>query len=363
MKGLMKGPVLHILIFLIVNVGFLMESRLSAQRNNRESGSVKAVVTDNVLMVIGSGGHGSKELGGQSPYNSIPLEEQVKIMKYVGLGCERGWAEFDTVGVAKKYTQMWDYFYEHGIDNLAILNPIPQVLRCTNATEAYAYGFTLGNEAAGVGKNHHVKYWDCGNEFGGIARNKWPDDYDQRKLEKCIAMQKGLIDGIRAADPNAKCMISDFRNIAYHKAAWDAGLRWDITGIHEYTPYTAEGFNDNSIIDPLNNKFPSNSLQYCNDHFNGLPIWITEFNENGGQGTNDSTHAQFFKKALDRYKSVAETYNLQRIFIYEFYKQPGLVVYEAEAGIVKPDGKLTQAADSIKAWIKRNPPFLPKQNK
>jgi hypothetical protein len=350
------------ILLLIGIVCFSQQSFLVAKKEPKASKrAVKTAVPDDMLMVIEAGGHGSSATGGQAPYNKIPLEAQVAIMKEIGLHGQRAWGEFDTVGAASRFAKTWDYFYENGIDNLPCLNPGKQVRKAANAEEAYKYGYALGFDAAKVGKDHHVKYWDCGNEFGGIARNKWPDKYDSLKLAKCIGMQKGLIAGIHSADPNAKCMISDFRNIAYHQAAWNAGLRWDITGIHEYTAYMKEGFNDNTIKDPLNNKFPNNSLQYCKEHFNGLPIWITEWNENGAQGISPESHAKFFITELNRYKSVAAEYNLQRLFIYEFYKQPGLVVYEAEAGVVYPDGTLSPAADSIKSWIRRNPPFKAKK--
>jgi hypothetical protein len=290
---------------------------------------------DNTLMVVGVCGHTLTQQP-YAPVNGRTMQDEFNILKDIGLKCYRS-AEFGDVNGAIRFTRFCDESYTNGIEPLVLMNPDPNSF--TTPSEAHDYGYQVGYTTANVLKSHHIKYYDAGNEYDVRCRIAWPTEYDVSKLEKCAEMQRGMITGVRAADPTAKVILQ--ATPAYMDSVWKRGVRWDISGVHAY--------EDPMKLPPWGNQF-----QYLKDHFEGKPIWITEF---GGWGNRMSPTelAQWLVSNLDKWKPIAGIYNIQRIFIYELFNQDGYSPSEAQQGICLSNGTYKPQADSLKAWITRNP--------
>jgi hypothetical protein len=294
-----------------------------------------AQIKDSMLMVIGAGGHSISQI----PYNQKPHKEEFDLLKSIGLTCYRS-PEFGGIGDAARFTEFCDQSFRAGIEELVIINPDP--LKYAGGKEAYEFGFKLGKDAAATLKKHHIKYYDAGNEYDNrciLHDNNSAADYDSLRFAKCSEMQRGIIEGVHASDPKAKVVLQS--RPSYLKCAWDAGLRWDISGIHEY---------DKDILTCYNGE-----VKNIHEWF-GKPIWITEFN-GWSNKLSEVQMAEWLMTNFNKWKPVAAEYNIQRVFLYELYDQDSYDPPENKQGICKSNGAFKPSADSLKAWIARNPPF------
>lgn len=271
----------------------------------------------------------------QPPYTSFTNQQQFDILKDIGLTCYRS-PEFATVDGAKQFIQFSKDAHANNIDLLVIINPDPTSFK--TPADAFAFGKTIGKNAATTLKKYYVKYYEAGNEYDAKSRITWPSNYDPVKLRKCIEMQRGIVQGVHQGDPMAKVIIQG--TPGYMDSVWRAGVKWDISGIHAYE-------------DPLNLAPWGNEFQYCKEHFDGKPIWMTEFGGWGDKMTPPEL-AHWLISNLNQWKSFTTTYNLERVFIYELFNQDGYSPSEANQGICLANGKYKPQADSLKLWIKNN---------
>jgi hypothetical protein len=282
-------------------------------------------------MIIGVCGHSII----QPPYTTFTHQQEFDIIKNIGFTCYRS-AEFSDIDGAKRFTTFCDVAHSSKMELLVLINPDPTTF--ATPAEAYAYGKRIGFNSSTTLKKHHIKYYEAGNEYDGRSRIAWPSNYDTAKLKKCIEMQRGIIEGVHKGDPKAKVVLQG--TPGYMDSVWAAGVRWDITGLHAY--------EDPMDVAPWGNEF-----EYCKQHFEGKPIWMTEFGGWGDRMTPVQL-ANWLVTNLNKWKSVASRYKLERVFIYELFNQDGYSPNEAQQGICLSDGTHKPQADSLKLWIRQN---------
>jgi hypothetical protein len=242
---------------------------------------------------------------------------------------------------------------------LALVTPFEQEKR-RDEQDAYEHGYALG-KIAGRTLKGLVTYYQVGNEYdnwtilGDDRSGMSPSDYDNARFEKARGSILGLIKGIRETNPDAKILLTSFSWL--HFGFVDmlfAGTQpdgsnghpiphWDITAWHWYS-------NMGSILAAGDQKI--NVLERLRDSY-GKPIWITEY---GVRPTHADPGAYLVgKDALEGFVSVAKTYGVQNVTLYELYddeKYGG----DGNYGVIHDDGKTRKPRfDVVRDFIKANP--------
>jgi Glycosyl hydrolase catalytic core len=125
------------------------------------------------------------------------------------------------------------------------------------------------------------------------------------------------------------------------------GITFDITGYHYYT-------QDGHVRAAANGE---NALQVLHRRF-GKPIWITEFDKAGhnGSGPNSDPDAQarVLMIAMQEIAADSRKYNVVAAYIYELLDEPDLLATkptQAEFGILKANGAPTSASTAVRAFL------------
>jgi hypothetical protein len=232
-----------------------------------------------------------------------------------------------------------------GVAILPVLNPPVDLAKDDVAT--------IGRVARDFGQNLASRFrgeigvWELGNELENTALVKpcetrddgtvypcnWgdpggtiPNDYAGPRVAKIVALLRGLSDGVRAGDPAARRAIGSagWGHTAIFDRYRDAGLTWDITVWHAYTPEIEASLKRLKTF--------------------GKPIWITEFDHPFGSAKDgEAGQARGIETMIARIKALANAYDVEGAFIYELLDEPYWgTSYEASMGLVHvksgPDG-------------------------
>jgi hypothetical protein len=227
----------------------------------------------------------------------------------------------------------------------------------SDETAAYNAGKSMGQTYATNFKDW-VHVWELGNEWGGKTvpcggQGTYPSDYDTVKYNKCRGLLKGLIDGIKAADPMAKCAQGSNGGAAMWGLSdrlWADGVRWDITSEHFYSNMGNNDITALPLVPGMTDKLALNR-----DHYPGTSQWITEFNYFGPAQTNSDTQAAaYLTRTMPQYDGFAKTYRLEGVHIYELLKQAapddGRLF-----GIMSGTGQPNPPSDAVKAYLATHP--------
>lgn len=242
---------------------------------------------------------------------------------------------------------------------LALVTPFEQEKRA-NEKETYERGYALGKIAGRVLKGL-VTYYQVGNEYdnwtilGDDRSGEHPSDYDNARFMKARGSILGLIKGIRETNPDAKILLTSFSWLHYgftdmlYAGTQPDGTRghpipqWDITAWHWYSnmgSITAAGGNKVNVLERLRDSY-------------GKPIWITEY----GVRPNHEDPGGYLvgNDALKGFVSLAKTYNIQNVTLYELYDDERFGG-DGNYGVIHDDGKTRKARfDTVRDFIKANP--------
>lgn len=163
------------------------------------------------------------------------------------------------------------------LEVVAILEHDDDIL---NGSDPYRAGYNLGYNAATRYKGK-VQYYQMGNELAAYAlKPSWGghtrDSYVEDRYQRAFQWLKGMSKGIRAADPNAKRLITGhFMHYAFWDRAKEDGLQFEVVGwdwFHEELP----------IPSFVNFEYEGKSVDLVGRLAALAPtLWITEAGVNG----------------------------------------------------------------------------------
>jgi hypothetical protein len=229
-----------------------------------------------------------------------------------------------------------------------------------NESVAYNRGRTVGSTVAGTLKQYGVTMYECGNELTRqqqtvlnftYAGTK-AVDFNNTNWPVMRGMMRGMIDGVKSAQSNAKCGINFcVADIGASDALWDGmqpdgsggypKVRWDITTWHNYEAY-GDIFNIG-----MDGAGPGFDLPtYCKARY-GVPFMITEWNASPQQ--TDQYRATYVSQRLAAFYAARKTKNVQSVMYYVL--DSGDHTY----GIVKNGVAIDPTYTAFKTFTAANP--------
>ncbi len=210
-----------------------------------------------------------------------------------------------------------------------------------------------------------VKVWELGNEWNGkigpvSGQGTFASDYNTGYYVKCRGLTKGLIDGIKAGDPTAKCAFGSTDGAAawgLNDRLWADGVRWDITCEHFYSWNGINDIRSLGLLTGLTDKLALNRDHY-KDALGSRPQWMTEFNYYVSTDTIADKNAMgnYLATTMAQYDSFATQYGLEAVHIYEMLDEPYLASQrEGSWGLCSTNGALNAAGTSVKNYLASHP--------
>ena len=187
-------------------------------------------------------------------------------------------------------------------------------------TASYNEGFEFAKKYAGK-----ILYYQVSNErdvWTGkptIKDGQSTTEFDDVKYAQAKTEIQGLIDGIRAGDPNAKTIVNfTWIHYGFIQRLVNDGINFDILGIDWY-------WGD------INNVNGINIPEYLKTQFS-KPLWVTEGNRwEGSTGGNETTQTDYITKTVGR---MYTNPNISAYIIYELLDEPAAVGFEQNMGLV-----------------------------
>lgn len=171
----------------------------------------------------------------------------------------------------------------------------------------------------------HCQIYEVSNEIcvhcNGEGAGKDPEAYDHVKYLDCRELIRGVIDGIKSIQPDAKIIIgggvttlTGFNRMLWHGIEPDGStghpvVRWDYTGWHWYesSGLITEAYDGTAT--------PYNVIEELAKF--GVPIWITElgFVPHGAE----EQQSAYVETALAEYRGYRDLYNVVNVCWYALY--------------------------------------------
>jgi hypothetical protein len=204
-----------------------------------------------------------------------------------------------------------------------------------------------------------VAVWELGNEFELASQIKGQgshiSDYDQAKYQKARGAYRGMIEGMKAGNPNARSCIdtSGHGHFGWTDELWADGVHWDITGEHFYSERGTVDIRELHLECGLTDK-----LKLMKENY-GKPIWITEFNYwyADNQPPDKDAMAQYLTKTMAEYDGWAKEFNIEAVDLYELLDQPHIEGREGDFGLYT-DNQPNAAGEAVKAYLAAHPSVI-----
>lgn len=268
---------------------------------------------------------------GTMPYTSIPASEQVNLLKQMGMSIYRIDVQCRNndgrVTVPDLYNPLKKAADIGGITLLPVL--VPRTLNFKNTeAESYRWGRALGAKFARKYRSHFT-YYNIANELDNkcilpFRAGDKESDYNLKRFKIIAAYLKGMNDGIKAMDPDAKTIINaGWMHYEYLSMLERYGVKFDIVGYQWYDEMeilAAILFNITDITKFLSSKFSK-------------PIWFTEFNARDPFGILDERVQQNFIRRF--VKKCQNNPQVHAAIIYQLFNEPQKFGQEAHYGIFK----------------------------
>ncbi|EDZ99242.1 conserved hypothetical protein [Burkholderia sp. H160] len=192
---------------------------------------------------------------------------------------------------------------------------------------AYIQGYTVAQAVANALKPYGVTIYECGNELTrqnatvldfNVAGTK-AADFNNANWPVMRGVMRGMIDGVKSVQSNAKCGINFCVNdVGAADALWDGmqpdgsggypTVRWDITTWHNYEVY-GDVFSLGA-----DGAMPGFDLPtYCKARY-GVPFIITEWNT--GPEKSESYRGSYITSKLAEFYQSRKTHNIQAVMYY-----------------------------------------------
>jgi hypothetical protein len=281
-------------------------------------------------LMLGINGH-----MGDVPYLATSPTKQIQILKDRGLSWYRLNIQTNSDGTASSSNlleQLQAAATNNGVKILPML-----YLRTLNysdsESESFQKGKTLGaNFAAKYGK--YFTYYNLGNdlELELLLSNKTgqsQSDYNQSKSKIMAAYLRGMDQGIKSKDADAKTIVSaGWLHYGFLRLCEANNVKFDVVGYNWYSDM--EGAAANST-----NKIPDITIKLAS-LFPTKPIWFTEFNyrykSTSSNSTNETEQNTFVKKFIAKCKANPR---VKVALIYQLFDEPYKSWQESKYGVLK----------------------------
>lgn len=267
---------------------------------------------------------------GSPAYYAVPYTTQMNMLKRMGMSVYKFQVRTMSDGrstVPYKFDPFVKAAKEAGITLLPMLYHRTLSFSVSNS-ESYQRGKKLGRNFAMQYKDIFT-YYELGNELslkciipGKAGKSRF--SYDQKKFKTIAAYLKGMNDGVKSADPDAKTMInSGWLHYAYLLMLEDHGIDFDIIAYHWYSEMdgAAEDFGIYDILDKLSSKFRK-------------PIWFTEIGQRYKKVYDiEKRQYKFINSFVTRCRNHPQ---VKAAIIFELFDQPAKSgLWESNYGIIK----------------------------
>jgi hypothetical protein len=168
---------------------------------------------------------------------------------------------------------------------------------------SYFHTYELGNEEDGYSLKYTLDAAGNKQYWAGASTT----DYDPTLFMKTYYFFNGMLDGIRAVDPTAKCIIncSGWEHYGFFQLLKMHNIQYDIIGYHWYTDNPTVF---SQVLDSL--------ASFNKD------VWFTEFDRTYGSWPNDNTGMTQQSTFVYNYLNELETRPFVKgIFTYELFDQ------------------------------------------
>jgi hypothetical protein len=315
----------------------------------------KSSMTDNSGLMVGINGHPF----GDPAYLTVPVAKQVDILNGMGMKWYRVNVLTRSDGTISSHSptlfnQLQNAAERGNIGILPMLYTRTLDLSDTEA-EAYRKGKALGgNFAAKYGR--FFTYYDLGNdlELKLLLPNKTGASqfhYDRDKFNVTAAYLKGMDEGIKANDADAKTMIdAGWLHYGFLRMCDWYGVKFDVVAYHWYSDMEGPAANSTNNIPDITQKLSS--------LFPDKPIWFTEFNYRykTGKGTNEDDQKTFVTKFLAKCRNNPQ---VKAAIIYQLFDEPYKGYQESNYGVIKwgdgsGDNNGEDSSHDYKVWKKKS---------
>ncbi|SAK84337.1 hypothetical protein AWB78_04221 [Caballeronia calidae] len=313
------------------------------------SSSTKASVTGSLF--YGINGHITQ--GGS--YDNSSTEVQLAQLKDLGVKIYR-----NDVGDRTGAARLAAAAKTMAAGGVTLYPDIVMDMSFNDETSAYNFGYTLAQQTA---TEMHAPYYEIGNELEldalvGNVDGTRPTDYDNGRFVVARGAIRGMIAGVKSVDPQAKIVMG---GLGWLHFAFDQMLMqgtqpdgtsghpvvsWDVTAWHWYSDF-------GDIQNACGGTGCYNVLATLRDF--GKPIWLTEYGVRPDMGSNSQVATYLTGNSMmSQYASIASTYGLESIQMYELYDDPD--DGEGPYGVIQNDGKTQKAAYSAyKSFVASHP--------
>lgn len=294
-----------------------------------------AATSSNKISVAGS----SLELGvvghpmGDAPYVQTSATKQISLIKGMGMTWYRvGFQTTSdgTISVPYLFEPLRAAAAAGGVKLLPMLYTRTLDLNASQSA-SYQAGKTLGaNFAAKYGQ--YFTYYDLGNDLelkvllpkttGASQAN-----YDRTKFNVIAAYLKGMDEGIKSKDPDAKTMVSaGWLHYGFIRMLDWYGVKFDVVAYHWYSEMENIAPKAPYYIPDITKKLAS--------LFPNKPIWITEFNlRYKDVSTHETDQNAFISSFIAKCKNNPQ---VKVAIIYELFNEPHKdSMLESNYGIIK----------------------------
>lgn len=282
---------------------------------------------------------------GSPAYYNVPYKEQMELLKKMGMNVYkfqiRTMADGRTT-VPWRFDPFVKAAQEAGITLLPMLYHKDLDFSVSNS-ESYQRGKRVGKNFARHYKDIFT-YYELGNELNlkciipGSA-GKTARSYDIKKFKTIAAYLKGMNDGIKSEDPDAKTMInSTWLHYGYLKMLEQHGINFDIIAYHWYSEMDLVAKRDWGIDDVIAGLAKT---------FN-KPIWFTEIGQRYDRSPDiENKQYEFISQFLERCRKHPR---VEAAIVFQLFDQPEKnSLLESNYGIIKWMSPYTKYAYKLTA--------------
>ncbi|MBE9585856.1 hypothetical protein IM792_15475 [Mucilaginibacter sp. JRF] len=270
---------------------------------------------------------------GDAPYLQTPWSKQVDMLKERGMAYYRINVQTKSDGTASASAHLETLMAAARAKGVSLF---PMVYLRTldfkkSESENYSMGKTLGANFAGkYGKN--FTYYNLGNDeeldllYPGKSGEK-ASHYDAEKFKRTAAFLKGMDEGIKSKDSDAKTIVSaGWLHWGFLQMCEDYGVKFDRVGYNWYSDMEKAVVKAPYYIDDITVKLAQ--------LFPDKPIWFTEYNfrYKSGSSTNEADQKEFIRNFTNKCKANP---HVKVACIYELFDEPYKSYQESNYGLIK----------------------------
>lgn len=303
--------------------------------------ATQAVSLTGSTLEIGINGHPL----GTAPYTSTPATTQISLLKDMNMT----WYRVDVMSTSDgsiTVPNLWNPLRQAadagGVKILPMLYP-RTIDYTVSEAESYNRGKKIGSDfAAKYGS--YFTYYNLGNELDLKCLLSGKDgrkstDYNQAKYQIIRGYLRGMDEGIKSKDQDAKTMIdASWVHYGFLQMLDSDNVKFDIVAYHWYSEMEGAAAKSPYYITDITQKLSS--------LFPNKPIWITELN-NRYKSTNTTYEADqntFISNFIQKCKNNPQ---VKVAMVYELFNEPDKSELEGNYGILKWTTKYTKWTNKI----------------